>query len=107
MDSEVMSIDNIDGELDDVVLEDVAEAAQKLADDATPALFQVTRGNPSAEELAALVAVVTAAAGNGGGDNGGSNGPLEYWGDKSQALNSRGRYSFAPRAFVNGDQGLY
>ncbi|WP_084611520.1 acyl-CoA carboxylase epsilon subunit [Tomitella biformata] len=101
-----MSIENIEDKLDGIVLEDVAEAAQKLADDATPALLKVLRGNPEPEELAALVAVVTAAAGNGNG-NGEPTGPLEYWGDKSQALNTRGRYSFAPRAFVNGELGQY
>ncbi len=74
--------------------------------DSLELLLQVLRGNPQPEELAALVAVVTAAAGNGNGASE-SNGPLERWGDLSQAINTRGRYSFAPRAFVNGDQGLY
>ena len=86
--------------------DEVAAAAQKLADDATPALLQVLRGNPAPEELAALVAVVTAAASNGGGSDE-TAGALEFWGDKSQALIGRGHYSFSPRSFVNGDLGLY
>lgn len=105
-----MSIENMEDQLSDVVLEDAAEvsaAAQKLADDATPPLLQVLRGNPQPEELAALVAVISAAAGNGGGGNGEPTGPLERWGDRSQALNGRGRFSFAPRAFVNGELGLF
>lgn len=101
-----MSIQEIEDQLDGVTSAEVSEAAQQLADNATPALLQVLRGNPRPEEIAALIAVVTAAAGNGAGASE-SNGPLERWGDKAQAINGRGRYSFAPRAFVNGELGLY
>lgn len=84
-----------------------AELSQEAESAPAPALLQVVKGNPSAEELAALVAVITAAASNAGDGSNESTGPLDRWGDKSQALNLRGQYSFAPRSFVNGDLGLY
>ncbi len=90
-------------------IENVEEtsAVDGLSNDATPALVQVTRGQPRAEEIAALVAVITAAASNGGGSNDTSNGPLELWGDKAQALNPRAHFSFSPRSYANGSLGSF
>lgn len=98
VDSVDMSIESMEADL---------AAAQDSAVAAAPALLTVLKGNPTPEELAALVAVVAAAASNAGDGSSEPSGPLENWGSRAEALNIRGRHSFAPRSFVNGDLGLY
>jgi len=68
--------------------------------EAAAPMLRVVKGDPTPEELAALVAVVAAAAGGGAGQDGGQR-PLSRWGDLREALDGMPRM-FSPRAFQSG-----
>jgi hypothetical protein len=69
----------------------VSAEANDEAVSATPAAVRVVKGNPSDEELAALVAVLTAA--QGGSESAGDSRPRELWGSP-ELLHRR----FAPQS---------
>ncbi len=96
VDSDTVSIDDLGEELSAA---GAAGAAPEAAAPEAPALLRVVKGDPSPEELAALVAVI-AAAGAGGGAPA-EDGPLDLWGDRDDALDGRPRM-FSPRAYQSG-----
>ncbi|WP_425518152.1 acyl-CoA carboxylase subunit epsilon [Nocardia iowensis] len=84
----------------DLIANEVEQAgdAGTAADSAAPAaaepLFRVVKGNPSDEELAALVCVLSAAANSGAS---GPTGPADMWGRPT--FMHRGTSPFSPYAF--------
>ncbi|WP_072687958.1 acyl-CoA carboxylase subunit epsilon [Rhodococcus marinonascens] len=60
---------------------------------------KVVKGSPTAEEVAALVAVLSAMAASGGADRG-SNLPPESWG--APTAMHRANIPFSPSSFLNG-----
>ncbi|MFI6171906.1 acyl-CoA carboxylase subunit epsilon [Nocardia sp. NPDC051052] len=77
---------------DEVEAADVA-VAESAAQAAAP-FFTVVKGNPSDEEIAALVCVLSAAAASA---SAGSSGPADMWGRPS--FMHRGTSPFSPYAF--------
>ena len=73
---------------------EAASAEPAAAEAGIAPLLRVERGNPSDEEIAALVCVFTAAAGAAAP---GERGPLDLWG--RPALLHRGAAPFSPYAF--------
>lgn len=99
VDSETVSTDVEGGPEAPGTAAEAAEGAAATADAPAP-LLSVVKGNPTPEELAALVAVVAAAAGGGAGQDAGQ-GPMSRWGDLREALDGMPRM-FSPRAFQSG-----
>ncbi|WP_235681353.1 acyl-CoA carboxylase epsilon subunit [Tomitella gaofuii] len=81
------------------VIDEAAAAAGGDTGDTAPVLLRVVKGNPSPEELAALVAVVAGASGDDAGS--GDAGPRDLWGDHDDALDGMPRM-FSPRAYQSG-----
>ncbi|MEU3476485.1 acyl-CoA carboxylase epsilon subunit [Rhodococcus sp. NPDC006774] len=72
------------------------DEANDEAVSATPAAVRVVKGNPSDEELAALVAVLTAA--QGGSESAGDSRPRELWGSPEllhRRFTPQSAYSYA------------
>ncbi|WP_378737565.1 acyl-CoA carboxylase subunit epsilon [Nocardia brasiliensis] len=80
----------------DLIANEVESAgdAGTAAPAATEPLFRVVKGNPSDEELAALVCVLSAAANSG---TAGPTGPADMWGRPT--FMHRGTSPFSPYAF--------
>lgn len=77
---------------------DVADTAVVEAETSNAGpIIQVLKGNPTDDELAALVAVVAAAAAAGANSGSGSQGPADMWGRPT--LLHRGTSPFSPYAF--------
>ncbi|GAA4808421.1 acyl-CoA carboxylase subunit epsilon [Tomitella cavernea] len=82
------------------VIDEAAALTGGGAGDAAPVLLRVAKGNPSPEELAALVAVIAGASGSGGAGPEDA-GPRDMWGDHDDALDGIPRM-FSPRAYQSG-----
>ncbi|CAM4239939.1 acyl-CoA carboxylase subunit epsilon [Nocardia ninae] len=83
LDDEVEAAHNVDG-----------SAATESAAEAAKPFFTVVKGNPSDEEIAALVCVLTAAANDSAA---GPSGPPDMWGRPT--FMHRGTSPFSPYAF--------
>ncbi|MFC9997955.1 acyl-CoA carboxylase subunit epsilon [Nocardia sp. NPDC127526] len=85
----------------DLAVDELAEAVEPAVVETEPSpatagpLIQVLKGNPTDEELAALVAVFTAAASASAAPS--NNGPADMWGRPT--LSHRGSSPFSPYAF--------
>lgn len=95
---EVLSAVELDLTVDELAEEapvDGATAASGADTASAEPLIRIERGNPSDEEIAALVCVLTAAAGSGAAPA--DDRPLDMWGRPT--LMHRGTAPFSPYAF--------
>lgn len=81
MDCDTVSIDELVDEVG--VVDDMVAAVTEAAQAENARTIKIVKGNPSDEEIAALVVVLAAAGSAGESDSGG---PRELWGDFSEAL---------------------
>ncbi|RVW05219.1 acyl-CoA carboxylase subunit epsilon [Rhodococcus xishaensis] len=84
-------------ELEEAIAGLESQEADEAADPKTP-LIKIVKGNPSEEEIGALVAVFTAAA-EGAGDAVTDPRPPETWGSPTRM--HRGHGAFSPHSFGN------
>lgn len=80
---------------------DAAQASRTTGDEASPAapFFEITGGNPTAEQVGVLAAVFATAQGNAAHGDAGGTAIRNNWGALEDRL--RSQFGYNPNSFIN------